>query len=181
MSPISSRNSVPPEASSNLPARASWASVNAPFSCPNSSLSSSVSVSGRAIHGDERMFPPSAAEVNQPGDDFFARAILAQDAARPGRCRRFVGPSRERLGSPGFRRRASYPARLARPFFRGARATPKSAACFRARRRHRTANSMRPRWSSAVNAPSRLLSTSNAPNRSPCGETSGTHRIVLVR
>ena len=54
-SPISSRNSVPPEASSNLPGRASWASVNAPFSWPNSSLSSSVSVIARAIHRDERL------------------------------------------------------------------------------------------------------------------------------
>ena len=42
MSPISSRNSVPPWASSNLPALACWwAPVNAPFSCPNSSLSRS--------------------------------------------------------------------------------------------------------------------------------------------
>ena len=37
MSPISSRNRVPPSACSNLPIRCLVAPVNAPFSCPNSS------------------------------------------------------------------------------------------------------------------------------------------------
>ena len=41
MSPISSRNSVPPSAASNLPSRRATAPVNAPFSWPNSSLSTS--------------------------------------------------------------------------------------------------------------------------------------------
>ena len=48
MSPISSRNSVPPSAVSKVPRLRAAAPVNAPFSCPNSSLSSSVSV--RAAH-----------------------------------------------------------------------------------------------------------------------------------
>ena len=39
MSPISSRKSVPPWASSNLPRRTLTAPVKAPFSWPNSSLS----------------------------------------------------------------------------------------------------------------------------------------------
>ena len=39
-SPTSSRNSVPPSASSKRPARRAMAPVNAPFSCPNSSDSS---------------------------------------------------------------------------------------------------------------------------------------------
>ena len=43
ISPISSKKSVPPDASSNLPCRVSRASVNAPRSWPKSSLSSSVS------------------------------------------------------------------------------------------------------------------------------------------
>ena len=43
MSPISSRNSVPPCASSTRPGLRDAAPVNAPFSYPNSSLSSSVS------------------------------------------------------------------------------------------------------------------------------------------
>jgi len=38
-SPISSRNRVPPSATSNLPARCSVAPVNAPRTWPNSSLS----------------------------------------------------------------------------------------------------------------------------------------------
>ena len=40
MSPISSRNSVPPSACSKRPRRMAWAPVNAPRSWPNSSLSS---------------------------------------------------------------------------------------------------------------------------------------------
>ena len=39
ISPISSRNKVPPEASSNFPFFCLIAEVNDPFSCPNSSLS----------------------------------------------------------------------------------------------------------------------------------------------
>ncbi len=44
MSPTSSRNSVPPLATSNLPLRRAVAPVNEPFSWPNSSDSRSVSV-----------------------------------------------------------------------------------------------------------------------------------------
>ncbi len=43
MSPISSRNSVPPSASSNLPRRSATEPVNAPFMWPKSSLSISSS------------------------------------------------------------------------------------------------------------------------------------------
>jgi hypothetical protein len=43
ISPISSRNSVPPSACSKRPCRRVVAPVNDPFSCPKSSLSSSVS------------------------------------------------------------------------------------------------------------------------------------------
>ena len=45
ISPISSRNNVPPWACSKRPMRRSCAPVNAPFSWPNSSLSSSVGAS----------------------------------------------------------------------------------------------------------------------------------------
>ncbi len=44
MFPISSKKRVPPSAASNRPMRSSRASVNAPFLCPNNSLSKSVSV-----------------------------------------------------------------------------------------------------------------------------------------
>src|SRR5205807_2451710 len=48
MSPISSRNSVPPSASSNFPARSANAPVKLPFMCPNSSLSiSSVGIAAQ--------------------------------------------------------------------------------------------------------------------------------------
>ena len=51
MSPISSRNSVPLSAISNRPLRSVLAPVNAPLTCPNSSLSSSVSVSPAQLTG----------------------------------------------------------------------------------------------------------------------------------
>jgi hypothetical protein len=41
MSPHSSRKSVPPSLASNFPSRRATAPVNAPFSWPNSSLSTS--------------------------------------------------------------------------------------------------------------------------------------------
>ena len=49
MSPTSSRKTVPPLADSSRPALADCAPVNEPFSCPNSSLSSSVSVSAAQL------------------------------------------------------------------------------------------------------------------------------------
>ena len=49
ISPISSRKIVPRSASSNRPSRRSAAPVNAPFSCPNNSLSSSVSGSAPTL------------------------------------------------------------------------------------------------------------------------------------
>ncbi len=45
MSPISSRNRVPPRAALTRPSRRARAPVKAPFSCPNSSLSNRLSVS----------------------------------------------------------------------------------------------------------------------------------------
>src|SRR5437870_1196273 len=54
VSPISSRNTVPPEATSNTPRLSAAAPVNAPFLCPNSSLSSSVSVMAPQLTGTNR-------------------------------------------------------------------------------------------------------------------------------
>jgi hypothetical protein len=61
MSPISSRKIVPPSASSKRPLRVASAPVNAPFSWPNSSLSSSsagmapqlIGTNGRAWRGEQ--------------------------------------------------------------------------------------------------------------------------------
>ena len=54
MSPISSRKSVPPAAASKRPTRRASAPVNAPFSWPKSSLSTSSRADRRAVHRDER-------------------------------------------------------------------------------------------------------------------------------
>jgi DNA-binding response OmpR family regulator len=54
ISPISSRNSVPPSASSNRPGLSRSAPVNAPFSWPNSSLSSRFSGIAAQLTRDER-------------------------------------------------------------------------------------------------------------------------------
>src|SRR5258708_2825224 len=67
MSPISSRNSVPPLVCSNLPMRLRSAPVKAPFSCPNSSLSRSCS--GMAAQFSAR-------------NEALARAALAGDQHR---------------------------------------------------------------------------------------------------
>ena len=48
-SPISSRKSVPPSASSKRPMRSWIAPVKAPFSCPKSSLSRSVAGSAAQL------------------------------------------------------------------------------------------------------------------------------------
>ena len=73
MSPTSSRNSVPPSASSKRPSLRLMAPVKAPFSWPNSSVSSSVSASA-----------PQLTLTNGPG----RRAASAGGSrARPAPCR----------------------------------------------------------------------------------------------
>ena len=60
MSPISSRNSVPPSACSKRPALRCVAPVNAPFSWPNSSLSISsrgIAAMLMATNGPARRLP----------------------------------------------------------------------------------------------------------------------------
>ena len=69
---ISSRKIVPVWAASNRPVRFSEALVNAPFTCPNSSLSSRLSASApqfTRINGPLRRF---AQVVHRPGDQFLA-------------------------------------------------------------------------------------------------------------
>src|ERR1035437_787246 len=79
-SPISSRNSVPRCASSNLPALRCDAPVKASFSCPKSSVSSSVSGMGaRAVQLDGHLF-----QRGVPADDLRRAAsggelLLEQD------------------------------------------------------------------------------------------------------
>ena len=54
MSPISSRNSVPPCAYSSRPILSAVAPVNAPFTYPNSSLSNSVSTTAEQLQVTKR-------------------------------------------------------------------------------------------------------------------------------
>ena len=56
MSPISSRNSVPPLAYWNRPIRSRSAPVNAPLTWPNSSLSSTFSLSSAQLSGTNGLF-----------------------------------------------------------------------------------------------------------------------------
>ena len=74
MLPISSRNSVPPSASSNLPSLRLVAPVKAPCSCPNSSDSRSVSVTaaqlivmkGAFARGDRRWIAAATSSLPVP-------------------------------------------------------------------------------------------------------------------
>ena len=86
MSPISSRNSVPPSASSKRPFFRCSAPVNAPFSWPNSSASIRLSGQGGAAHLDERFLGPQRVVVNRVRDELLARARFAAD--EHGRVRR---------------------------------------------------------------------------------------------
>ena len=77
ISATSSRNSVPPLASTSRPARGWSAPVNAPRTWPNSSLSASVGIEGGDVHRHERPAAPAAVAVNRPGDQLLAGAALA--------------------------------------------------------------------------------------------------------
>ena len=73
---------MPPLASSKRPACAVCAPVNAPRSCPNSSLSMSVGGQRAAVDDDEGPVPARAALVDRPGDELLARAGLAEQQHR---------------------------------------------------------------------------------------------------
>ena len=78
-SPISSRNSVPPSAASNSPGLAVRASVNAPFSWPNSSDSMRVGGDGVAVQLHERRRGAGAVVVDGLRHQFLARPRLPRD------------------------------------------------------------------------------------------------------
>ena len=82
ISPISSRKMVPPSASSNRPSRRSAAPVKAPFSWPNSSLSSSVSGSAAQLTAMNGFAPAGREVVERLGDQLLAGAALALDQHR---------------------------------------------------------------------------------------------------
>ena len=60
-----------------MPGLRAVAPVNAPFSWPKSSVSSSVLGNGRAVDGDERAVPPRAERVQRPREQLLAGAALA--------------------------------------------------------------------------------------------------------
>ena len=100
ISPISSRNSVPPCAASNWPMRRSCAPVKAPFSWPKSSLSSSVSRDRGAVDDDEALVAARAEIVDGARDQLLAGAALAGDQHRRARRRRRARWCGRRRASP---------------------------------------------------------------------------------
>ena len=127
MSPTSSRKSVPPLASTNLPSRPRRSRRCRPAEAPKNSASSSVSGMAATFTRDERPVGARAGRVDRLGEHFLAGAGLAQ----------------QQHGGVGLRRAA----RLALGFHRGgrgcrgssrtctSRAAPRraSSACRRAR------------------------------------------------
>ena len=82
MSPISSRNSVPPSACSKRPAERWLAPVKAPFSWPNSSLSMRSRGMAAILIGDEGALLALAVIVQGARDQFLAGAGFAGDHHR---------------------------------------------------------------------------------------------------
>ena len=89
-SPTSSRNSVPPSASSNSPARSVAAPVNAPRVWPNSSASSSSSLERRAVDRAEAPVCARRQPMDGARDQLLAAAALPFDQHRERRPRRAV-------------------------------------------------------------------------------------------
>ena len=79
MSPTSSRNSVPPSACSNFPARSAKAPVNDPFMCPNSSLSISSDGIAAQFTSTNAWSRRGEASCSAARDQLLAGAVLAGD------------------------------------------------------------------------------------------------------
>ena len=77
MSPTSSRKSVPPSAASNFPSRRAIAPVNAPFSCPKSSLSTSSRESAAQFTLTSGFARRGLLVVERVRDELLAGAALA--------------------------------------------------------------------------------------------------------
>ena len=73
---------MPPSASSKRPTLRDEAPVNAPFSCPNSSLSIRGGGQGGAVHLDQHAVAPPALGVDRLGHDLLARPRLAEEQHR---------------------------------------------------------------------------------------------------
>ena len=162
------------------PGRVSWASVKAPFSWPNSSLSASVSVIAAqltAINGCSRR---RLQIMDRLGDDFLAGAVFAQD--QDGQ----VGVGHAADGRPqGLDRRAF--GRSVAPLRPPASAIWRLVdnSCWRSWAFSRAtaawvASSARAARRRSVKSPASLLISSKAPNNSPERPRSGTQTSVRV-
>ena len=109
---ISSRNSVPPSASSKRPTRSFFASVNAPFTWPNISLSNTVSARLPMLTVTRLRSRRGERVVNQPRDETLAAAALARDQHVRIRSARRARSSRARAASPATPRSVASPGRL---------------------------------------------------------------------
>ncbi len=85
MSPISSRKSVPPSASSNLPRLALHRAGEGAALVPEELGEEQALAEGRAVDGDERAVPARAREVDVAGKHLLAGPALPGDEHRDGR------------------------------------------------------------------------------------------------
>ncbi len=79
---ISSRKSVPPSAARKRPGLSAIAPVNAPLTCPKSSLSKQRFRECPAAYFHERLIPPGRAMMNRPRQQRFSRSAFAGNQRR---------------------------------------------------------------------------------------------------
>ena len=186
MSPISSRNSVPPSACSKRPARWRSAPVNAPRSWPNSSDSSSVSGSaaqftftkGRAARGEPPWISPATSSLPVPVSPVRStveRLGATRCASSTAACIAALSPTISVREAP----RALLAQRLdlARP---GARARPRARRAARGTRARRASAGSRRRRASS---PRRRSRSSRRPSSAPprCGRRGRAPRAAPGR
>ena len=172
-SPISSRKIVPLSASSKRPSLRLMAPVNAPFSWPNSSDSSSVSVSAPQFTFTNGPAGPLGTGVDGPRHQLLAGARFAVDVHRRVGGRDLLDGLEHRASSPASRRRSRRSDRGRRRRRAGPRSPPATRSSARRSSRSSSARATLRRTTSGANgfcrkskAPSRIASTavSTVPN-----------------
>ena len=98
-SAISSMKSVPPSAISIRPGFAAWAPVNAPFSKPNNSLSSSVPGMAGQLTFTQRPVAPRRTGMDEAREYLFARTAFAEEEDGNVEAGGTINPSPHRLHS----------------------------------------------------------------------------------
>ena len=157
VSPISSRNRVPPSACWNRPMRSSWAPVKAPFLWPKSSRFEQGVGHGAAVLDHEGSLGALAGVVNGARQQFLAGAgfagdqhgqIVRGDALAPVRRRRSVDCPARASGDRSRNARLTLPRRLAtaaRKMFRAVAQFQRQALVFLLQ-----APQIRPRFSASA-------------------------------